>query len=401
MIDIDRVRADTPGCRDLVHLNNAGSALPPAVVLETTVDYLREEAANGGYETHQRRESQLDAVYDSLAALIGADASEIALADNATRAWDVVFYGLRFTPGERILTCRSEYGSNAIAYLQQAARTGVEVRVIGDDADGQIDLAHLERELAEPGVRLVSMTHIPTQGGLINPAAAVGALASAAGVPFLLDACQSVGQLDLDVAELKCDVLTGTGRKFLRGPRGTGFLYVREGMTDRFEPAVLDNGSATWTSPGTYELAPGARRYETWEKNYAAVAGLGAAADYALSLGTAAIEARVVALGELLRSTLAGIDGVRIHDLGSSRCGIVSFTVAGLTPDAVKHALAAERVNVSVSKGTSSQWDLPARGLSTVVRASAHYYNTEEEIAQVGSLVERLVADNGPHDPRH
>ncbi|MGW4800376.1 aminotransferase class V-fold PLP-dependent enzyme, partial [Nonomuraea sp. NPDC004297] len=179
MIDIDRVRADTPGCRDLVHLNNAGSALPPAVVLETTVDYLREEAANGGYETHQRRESQLDAVYDSLAALIGADASEIALADNATRAWDVVFYGLRFTPGERILTCRSEYGSNAIAYLQQAARTGVEVRVIGDDADGQIDLAHLERELAEPGVRLVSMTHIPTQGGLINPAAAVGALASA------------------------------------------------------------------------------------------------------------------------------------------------------------------------------------------------------------------------------
>ncbi|MCK2221989.1 aminotransferase class V-fold PLP-dependent enzyme, partial [Actinomadura sp. ATCC 31491] len=393
MIDIDRVRADTPGCRDVVHLNNAGSALPPAAVLDATIDYLREEAAHGGYETHHRREAQIAAVYDSLAALLGARPTEIALADNATRAWDVVFYGLRFAPGERILTCRSEYGSNAVAYLQQAARTGVEVRVIDDDADGQVDLAHLERELAEPGVRLVSMTHIPTQGGLVNPAPEIGALARAAGVPFLLDACQSAGQLRLDVDELKCDVLTGTGRKYLRGPRGTGFLYVRESMMDRFEPAVLDIASATWTAPGSYELAPDARRYETWEKNYAAVAGLGAAADYALGLGAAAVEARVLALGELLRRTLAGVEGVRVHDLGGRRCGIVSFTVAGMAADEVKDALAAERVNVTVSKDTSAQWDLPARGLSTVVRASVHYYNTEEEIEYVGSLVERLVAD--------
>ncbi|MEV4186970.1 aminotransferase class V-fold PLP-dependent enzyme [Streptosporangium canum] len=400
MIDIDRVRDETPGCRDLVHLNNAGCALPPAAVLDTMVDYLRAEATRGGYETQRDRAGQLAAVYDSLAVLIGAGSSEIALADNATRAWDMVFYGLRLGPGDRILTCRSEYGSNAIAYLQQAARTGVEVRVVGDDAGGQIDLRQLERELAEPGVRLVSMTHIPTQGGLINPAAAVGALTAAAGVPFLLDACQSVGQLDLDVNELKCDVLTGTGRKYVRGPRGTGFLYVRESAMELFEPAVLDNGSAVWTSPTTYEMSQDARRYETWEKNYAAVAGLGAAADYALNLGLAAVEARVVGLGELLRRTLSDIDRVRVHDLGSNRCGIVSFTVDGLAPEDVRSALAADRVNVSVSKSTSSQWDLPARGLTGVVRASAHYYNTESEIEYLGSLVERLVADNGPRDPR-
>ncbi|GLX00462.1 aminotransferase class V-fold PLP-dependent enzyme [Microtetraspora sp. NBRC 16547] len=386
-IDVERVRDETPGCRDLIHLNNAGCSLPPAAVVDTMTDYLRNEASRGGYEVQRERSEQIEATYTSLASLIGARPSEIALADNATHAWDMVFYGMRFTPGDRILTCQSEYGSNAIAYLQQAKRFGVETRVVGNDASGQIDLDQLERELGDDRVKLVSMTHIPTQGGLINPAAAVGALAEAAGVPFLLDACQSVGHLNLDVRELRCDVLTGTGRKYLRGPRGTGFLYVREDAMDAFEPAVLDNGSAVWTSPTAYEMNPDARRYETWEKNYAAVVGLGAAVDYALALGMDAIEARVLALGDLLRRTLTGVEGVRVHDLGQSRCGIVSFTVEGVTPDDVRPALAGKGVNVSVSKSTSSQWDLPSRGLASVVRASVHYYNTESEIEHVGSLV--------------
>lgn len=386
-IDVARVRDETPGCRSLIHLNNAGCALPPSAVVDTMVDYLRNEASRGGYETQRDRSEQIAATYTSLASLIGARPSEIALADNATRAWDMVFYGMRLAPGDRILTCRSEYGSNAIAYLQQAKRLGVDVSVIDDDPSGQIDLELLEKKLDDDRVKLVSMTHIPTQGGLINPAAEVGALAEAAGVPFLLDACQSVGQLDLDVTELRCDVLTGTGRKYLRGPRGTGFLYVRENAMDAFEPAVLDNGSAVWTSPTEYEMSPDARRYETWEKNFAAVVGLGAAVDYALDLGMDAIEARVLALGDLLRRTLTDVKGVRIHDLGRSRCGIVSFTVEDFAPDDVKRVLAGNGVNVSVSKSTSSQWDLPSRGLASVVRASAHYYNTESEIERVGSLV--------------
>ncbi|MEV5707618.1 aminotransferase class V-fold PLP-dependent enzyme [Actinoallomurus sp. NPDC052274] len=389
-IDIERVRDETPGCRDLVHLNNAGCALPPAAVVDTTVDYLRHEAARGGYEAQAARSEQIEAAYTSLARLIGAGRSEIALADNATRAWDMVFYGMRFAPGDRILTCRSEYGSNAIAYLQQARRFGVEVAVIDDDPSGQIDLALLEKELDDDRVRLVSITHIPTQGGLVNPAAAVGALAEAAGVPFLLDACQSAGQLDLDVTALRCDILTGTGRKYLRGPRGTGFLYVRESAMPLFEPAMLDNGSAVWTAPTEYAMNPDARRYETWEKNYAAIVGLGAAVDYALSLGMDAIEARVLALGERLRQTLEGIDGVRVRDLGRTRCGIVSFTVDDVPPDEVVRALAGDGVNTSVSRRTSSQWDLPSRGLTSVVRASVHYYNTEAEIDHVGSLIGRL-----------
>ncbi|MGI5486295.1 aminotransferase class V-fold PLP-dependent enzyme [Microtetraspora malaysiensis] len=389
-IDVERVRDETPGCRDLVHLNNAGCSLPPRDVVDTMTEYLRTEASLGGYEVQRDRSEQIEATYTSLASLIGARPSEIALADNATRAWDMVFYGMRFTPGDRILTCQSEYGSNAIAYLQQAKRFGVETTAIGNDPSGQIDLAQVERELGDGRVKLVSMTHIPTQGGLINPAAAVGALAEAAGVPFLLDACQSVGQLNLDVRELRCDVLTGTGRKYLRGPRGTGFLYVREEAMDTFEPAVLDNGSAVWTSPTAYEMNPDARRYETWEKNYAAVVGLGAAVDYALALGMDAIETRVLALGDLLRRTLVGVEGVRVHDLGQSRCGIVSFTVEGVASDDVRCALADNGVNVSVSKSTSSQWDLPSRGLTSVVRASVHYYNTESEIEHVGSLVDGL-----------
>jgi selenocysteine lyase/cysteine desulfurase len=385
-VDIARARADTPGCATVTHLNNAGAALPPACVTATVVEHLHTEARIGGYEAAAAAAPRLTAVRDSVARLINAEADDIALVDHATRAWQAIFYALPFGPGERILTCRAEYASNAIAFLQVARRTGATVEVVEDDDTGQVDVADLRRRIDER-VRLISLVHVPTQGGLVNPAEEVGRIAGEAGIPYLLDACQSVGQLDIDVRRLRCDALSATGRKFLRGPRGTGFLYVHPRLRDRVEPAMLDLHSAAWTAPDRYEVHPTARMFETWERDVAATLGLGAAVDYALSWGLPAIERRVLHLGERLRADLAQVPGVTVRDRGSRRCGIVTFTVAGVPAGRVRDELAASGINTSISLAEYARYDLPVRGVPELVRASVHYYNTVDEIRRLVEVV--------------
>lgn len=389
-IDLTAAREDTRGVLDVAHFNNAGCSLPPKTVTDKMKSYIDYEERFGGYEAKDLFESEISAVYSSLARLIDASPAEIALADSATRAWDMVFYGLTLTPGDRILTCRSEYGGNAIAYLHRARQTGAEIIVVDNDDSGQIDLTLLEKELAVSRTRLMTMNHVPTQGGVVNPAERIGELCREAGVPFLLDACQSIGQLDLSVKRLHCDVLTGTGRKFLRGPRGTGFAYVRAEAMELFEPAFLDGRAATWLGPSDYELAETAIRYETWEKNYANLLGLGAAADYALELGMSNIEASVLERGAELRQALGEVPGITIADQGRRHCGIVSFILEGASPDRIMAALRQKRINVSVSRAKSSRWDLPQRSLESVVRASAHYFNSSDEVATLISELSRL-----------
>ncbi|WP_020671407.1 aminotransferase class V-fold PLP-dependent enzyme [Amycolatopsis nigrescens] len=385
--DVQRARNETPGCTEVTHLNNAGAALPPAVVTETVIEHLRADSLRGGYEAAADASERLEGVYSSIARLVGADTGDIAVTDNATRSWQAVFYAIPFERGDRILTCRSEYASNAIAYLQMARRTGAEIEVVPDDETGQLDVEELKRRI-DGRVKLISMSHVPTQGGLVNPAEEVGAVAEAAGIPYLLDACQSAGQLDLDVRRLRCDALSATGRKYLRGPRGTGFLYVHPRLRERLEPAMLDLHSAKWTSPDTYEVDASAKRFEVWEKDIAAVLGLGAAVDYALSFGLPAIEARVGELAAGLRAELRRIPGVTVHDQGAKQCGIVTFSLAGLPAGEIKPKLAEAKINTTVSSRASAQYDFTGRGLPDMVRASVHYYNTEEE---TGRLIEQIT----------
>ena len=366
----------------VAHLNNAGAALPPSVVLDAVIAHLRLEAEIGGYEAADAARDRVEAVYRSIARLIGCQPEEVAVVENATRAWDMAFYSLAFRPGDRILTARAEYSSNMIAYLQVARRTGAVVEVVEDDEHGQFSVADLRERLTRgPGeVKLIAMTHVPTHGGLVNPAEEVGAVAREAGVPFLLDACQSAGQLPIDVRRIGCDMLSATGRKFLRGPRGTGFLYVRREILDRLEPPFLDLHAANWTGPDSYEIRGDARRFENWETNYAAKIGLGAAVEYAASWGLDAIEARVTALAEGLRERLTDISGVRVHDQGLRRCAIVTFTVDGVPAGDVQRHLSSRGVNTSVSIAEEGRFDLLHRGLPDLVRASVHYYNTEGEL---------------------
>lgn len=383
------VRSATPGVDNVIHLNNAGSALPPAVVHDVVIDYLRSEEAIGGYETAHDRHDQLEAVYDSLGALVGAPREHMAVIENATRAWDMAVYGYPFKPGDRVITCRAEYVSNMLALLQLKNRFGIDIVLIDDDVDGQIDLDQLEIELSH-GAAMMAMTHIPTSGGLINPAEAVGARCEAHGVFYVLDACQSAGQVPLDVAAIKCDVLSGTGRKYLRGPRGTGFLYASERALNVLDPPFVDLHAANWTSDERYELRPDARRFENWETYFAGKVGLGAAIDYALDIGIETTSERIMNLGARLRNGLESLEGVSVHDKGARKGGIVTFTIDGVEAADIQRQLRSQHINTSTSPPARARHDLGARGIPTVVRASVHYYNSEEEVDTVVRAVEGL-----------
>jgi len=389
-IDIERARRETPGCETVLHFNNAGSSLVPASVLDAQITHLRLEAQIGGYESADAAHDKVERVYEAAAALIGASSDEIAVIENATRAWDMAFYSIPFNPGDRILTAKAEYASNYIAYLQVAQKHGVSVEVVPNDEHGQLSIEHLQA-MIDDKVRLIAITHVPTNGGLVNPAAEIGEVARQAGVFYLLDACQSVGQLPVDVEAIGCDMLSTTGRKYLRGPRGTGFLYIRRSVLEQLEPVMLDLHAAQWTSRDTFSMRDDARRFENWETNYAAKIGLGVALDYVLDWGIDAIWERIQVLAGQLRSGLFAIPGVTIRDIGAVQGGIVTFTIDGAELNAVKAALAAQAMNVTVSGTTSTRLDMEDRGLTQVVRASVHYYNSEGEVTRFCSAIEALA----------
>ena len=359
-------------------------------MLDAVFTHLQREAEIGGYEAEAEYEEAVEHVYDSLAALLHCERNEIAVMENATRAWDMLFYAIPFRRGDRILTAQCEYGSNFIAMLQRARQTGVSIEVVPNDAEGRISLSAL-RERLDERVKLIAITHVPTNGGLVNPAQEVGEIARKAGVLYLLDACQSAGQMPLDVEALGCDMLTATGRKFLRGPRGTGFLYARRDILDQLEPPFLDMQAAEWVAASRYVIREDARRFETWEMNIAGKLGLGAAVDYAMEWGLEEIEARVTTLAESLREQLSEIIGVTLRDQGIKQCGIVTFTVDDIASSVVKERLALHSINVWTSPCRSTRLDMEARGLADVVRASVHYYNTETEIERFCRTVAQLI----------
>ena len=394
MINVEALRAATPGCTQVTHLNNAGCALPPAIVTDTMVSHLRLEEAIGGYEAYSQARDRVAGVYASVGALVNVPIERVALVESATVAWDRGLQAIAFSdplePGDRMLVSGSEYASNVLPLLQLARRTGATVEVIPDGADGSVDVEALG-DMLDERVRIVSVNHAPSQNGLVNDVVAIGDMLRIHGSPawYLVDACQSVGQLPVDMGRIGCDVLSATGRKFLRGPRATGFLVVSQRMLDDLEPFPLDLHAATWTTLDDYELAEGAARFESWEKAYAALLGMGAAIDYALACGIEPLADRIGLLAQRARAGLAEIPGVTVRDRGSVQSGIVTIRVDD--PAGVVAGLRGRGINTSLSTPDYSRIDFGRDQAPGLVRISPHAYNTEAEVDRAIATVAELV----------
>lgn len=388
-IDIDRVRAETPAALERIHLNNAGASLPPESVINATIEYFEAESREGGYETATARADDLDRVYREAARMLGCDESELAFQQNASQAWWAAFNAVPLGPGDRILASSAEYVASGIA-LVRAAEHGIDVELIPDDEHGQTSVDAL-RDMLDERVKLVCVTHVPTSGGLVNPVADIGsAVRDGSDARYLVDACQSAGQLPLDVEAIGADFLSFTGRKFCRAPRGSGMLYQRNGLDGLLPPRVNDGWGNDWVGPWRVEPKPGARVHELFEYSFAAKVGFGVALGYANDLGLDNIAARTGALAEALRDRLRSLAGVEVADLGLVKSGIVTFSVEGLSPSDVLDHLTERGVNASLAKPEAGQFDLAERAPDGLVRASVHYFNTVDELDRAAEAVAEM-----------
>lgn len=387
---VARWRAETPGCAYCVHLNNAGAGLMPEPVIDAMRDHIALESEIGGYEAADARAESIHSTYADIARLLNAKATNIAIVANATAGFIQSMTSFDFARGDVIVTTKADYTSYQIQYLSLSKRLGVEIVHAEDLPEGGVDPESVRALAANPRCRLVHVSWIPTHSGLVQDAEAVGSVCEQLGVPYLVDACQAVGQLPIDVERLRCDYLSVTARKFLRGPRGIGFLFASDRALARGDhPLFVDMRGAKWTGANEYAVAESAVRYEDWEFAYALVLGLGAAVRYASQVGIDTARARSWSLARELRSELAALDGVRVLDRGNQQSAIVTADIAGIDATNLVSELRKRGINTAASLAWYGLLDFSARGVLSAIRISPHYYNTNEEIlVAVGAIDE-------------
>lgn len=393
IFQLESLRADTPGCASRIHLNNAGASLMPRPVLDAVQGYLALEAEIGGYEAADVQSAAIDRAYTDVAELVGCAARNIAFVENATVAYAQALSTLNFERGDVIVTSKNDYISNQVMFLALARRFGVEVVRAPDSPEGGVDPRAVETLIQARRPKLVAITWIPTNSGLIQPVEEVGRLCRQYDILYLVDACQAVGQLPIDVEALGCDFLSATGRKFLRGPRGTGFLYAADRVLEGgLEPLFIDMRGAEWIEPDLYRPEPSARRFENWEFAYALILGIGEAARYANRLGLSDIAQRSLGLATTTRQRLAAMDGARILDQGPHLGAIVTVTFPHVDPHLLLETLRQRRINTSLTFRNYATIDFAEKDVEWALRVSPHYFNTSEEVDELVGALEEILA---------
>ncbi|AMN79372.1 MULTISPECIES: aminotransferase class V-fold PLP-dependent enzyme [Pseudomonas] len=378
-LEVQRLRDATPGCQSgIVHFNPAGASLPSQATLDAIIEQLQREARDGPMEAGEQGAVLVEKARRAAALLLNAPVASIAFASSGSTAWSLAFQALGpWQPGDRILVGRHEWGGN-LASMDLAVQAGARVEVIPCDETGAVCPLALE-SMVDAHVKLIDLTWLPANGGLINPAQAIGEVARRHAIPYFIDAGQAVGQVPVDVQALQCDVLKSAGRKHLRGPRGTALLYVRPGFLERLNPTQRDVFSAPWTAQG-FDLRNDARRFETSETSFALLAGLGNALQEMNHLGIERAWETMSQTAERIREALRGISGITLHDLGTQQSGLIAFNLAGWDAFELKRRLGLKRINIGANGVAYTPLDMQARGLESVARISVSPLNTQQDI---------------------
>ena len=392
MLNIEQLRQDTLGTAHAIHFNNAGAALPPQVVTDTLIEFLQAEARQGGYEIMMERWSEFKRFRAAAARIINAQPAETAFCVSATDAYNKALTAIPWQAGDLILTTDYDYVSNQIAFLQLAKRHGVRIERAASLADGRVDPADLIHRIQEDNPKLVAVTHVPTDNGLTQDIVSVGRACREADILYLVDACQSVGQLVLDVEEIGCDFLAATARKWLRGPRGAGFLFAAQRTLDAgLEPFGVDGWGGTWSAADEYEPAPTAKRYENFERNMAIQVAFTAALEYALNLGMEAIQERVLHLNRYLQEQVQAVPGVELRDPVPAESGITTLRIDYPDGAELNKRLHAAGVNGSTVLRLRDPINFPAGEPDWGLRWSPHYYNTEAEVDRAVEVLREML----------
>ena len=385
-------RAETPGCKSRVHLNNAGAALMPQPVVEAIQNHIQLESEVGGYEAATIRAKEIEEFYSVGAMLLGCCPRNLAFTANATDAYSRALSSIPFKTGDAIVTTAEDYVSNQITFLSLSKRLGVKIVRAKSNWFGGVDLDDFEKKIKEHQPRLVAVTHVPSASGLVQPVGEIGAIVSRYDTLYLLDACQSVGQWGLDIKNLKCDFLSTTSRKFLRGPRGAGFLFVSDkALESGLEPLFIDTRGAEWIQEDVYVHHKEAARFEDWEFAYALMLGTTAAIKYAQKVGLESIRIRLHELSEYLRTKLADVPCVKVLDKGERKCAIITIQVSDKDVVELKKYLFKLGINVTTTFRSSAVIDFDSKKVKEVIRLSPHYYNTFDEIDAVISRLRHVV----------
>lgn len=440
----------------IVHCNHAGASPSPASVVDIVLQHMKLEQTVGGYTAAEMASDELKTVYQRVAQLLNLGETsdptlEIALVESATVAWTRLFYPMAHFQTKRvpsscdnkktrvILVSEAEYAANVVAACQwakdhAAGNCNIHWTVLSipstrnaeGHSTGMVDLKILEEMLKgqyqytpKPGsettitldpadIALACITHIPTNSGIVNNVEGIGELIAwynaanpqqdqIPSILYLVDACQSVGQREVNVPQIQCHGLVATGRKFLRGPRGTGFLFVPHQIANRLMPHHLDHvGVPIVAVPprsqqhdlnipveNLLEIKPkdGAARFEFYESNVANKLGLGEAILFALDEGIGKIQSSGLALAQDLYQKLDDMEVVQLHH--PPLCGIVSFYVPNVPSKTIKQKLW-ENVEIkfetSLVLATSTPLDSSKTQVPDLLRVSLSYTNSVEEV---------------------
>lgn len=376
------------------YLNNAGSSLMSHETINSVIDHLSLECRVGGYRAASMCELQIEDFYGLAAKLVGAPSSTcIAFMDSASRAWNMALYGLPLCDGDEIVTLSSEFGTNLVSIFHFASKVGAKVTVLECDPSGFFDMSEL-RKCLERGARLIAISHVAAHASIVNPVEEIGKLVAQFEALYLVDGCQAAGQMDIDVVEIGCHAYTATGRKWLRGPRGTGFLYVKE--SSLISPLYVDLASADLAfgndgKPSGVTIGSDARRFELWERSIASMIGLKVALSQYLALDQNDVHARMRTASLDLRKCISANSNLKLIGNEASNSSIVGFyTLDPSREDALKRAFEDAEIQIS----TMGDWDcpmhFPKNGAGSIFRLSPHYYTEHDTVDLAKAVIQKF-----------